>query len=131
MLITACFYLFIYIFIYLFIYFSYYGISHEQQREKTFLMARVFEGTFSHCVGQMIRPLPTKRQQKACTQPVIGLIDQAFRRLCNAKRDTLGFCNSIVFQQVFLIKSIAGRYRSVSYPDGPITTRYRFMFSLV
>ena len=24
-------------------------------------------------------------------------------------------------------KSIAGRYRPVSYPDGPITTRYRFM----
>ena len=26
-----------------------------------------------------------------------------------------------------LYKSIAGRYRSVSYPDGPITTRYRFV----
>ena len=25
-----------------------------------------------------------------------------------------------------LYKSIAGRYRPVSYPDGPITTRYRF-----
>ena len=26
-----------------------------------------------------------------------------------------------------LYKSIAGRYRSVSYPDGPITARYRFI----
>ena len=26
-----------------------------------------------------------------------------------------------------LHKSIAGRYRPVSYPDGPITARYRFM----
>ena len=26
-----------------------------------------------------------------------------------------------------LYKSIAGRYRPVSYPDGPITARYRFM----
>ena len=25
-----------------------------------------------------------------------------------------------------LYKSIAGRYRPVSYPDGPITARYRF-----
>ena len=24
-------------------------------------------------------------------------------------------------------KSIAGRYRPVSYPDGPITARYRFI----
>ena len=26
-----------------------------------------------------------------------------------------------------LYKSIAGRYRPVSYPDGPITVRYRFI----
>ena len=26
-----------------------------------------------------------------------------------------------------LYKSIAGRYRPVSYPDGPITTHYRFI----
>ena len=26
-----------------------------------------------------------------------------------------------------LYKSIAGRYRTVSYPDGPITDRYRFI----
>ena len=26
-----------------------------------------------------------------------------------------------------LDKSIAGRYRPVSYPDGPITARYRFV----
>ena len=26
-----------------------------------------------------------------------------------------------------LYKYIAGRYRPVSYPDGPITTRYRFV----
>ena len=29
-----------------------------------------------------------------------------------------------------LYKSIAGRYRPVSYPDGPITTRYRFIIML-
>ena len=28
-----------------------------------------------------------------------------------------------------LYKSTAGRYRPVSYPDGPITARYRFMYS--
>ena len=27
----------------------------------------------------------------------------------------------------FIISSIAGRYRPVSYPDGPITARYRFI----
>ena len=26
-----------------------------------------------------------------------------------------------------IYKSTAGRYRPVSYPDGPITARYRFM----
>ena len=26
-----------------------------------------------------------------------------------------------------LYKSVAGRYRPVSYPDGPITARYRFI----
>ena len=26
-----------------------------------------------------------------------------------------------------LYKSIAGRYRPVSYPDGPMTARYRFI----
>ena len=26
-----------------------------------------------------------------------------------------------------IYKSIAGRYRPVSYPDGPITARYRFI----
>ena len=30
-------------------------------------------------------------------------------------------------QASILHKSIAGRYRPVSYPDGPITARYRFM----
>ena len=29
-----------------------------------------------------------------------------------------------------LYKSIAGRYRPVSYPDGPITARYRFIKNL-
>ena len=28
-----------------------------------------------------------------------------------------------------ICKSIAGRYRSVSYPDGPIAARYRFMLN--
>ena len=30
-------------------------------------------------------------------------------------------------QTSILYKSIAGRYRPVSYPDGPITARYRFI----
>ena len=28
-----------------------------------------------------------------------------------------------------LYESTAGRYRPVSYPDGPITARYRFMYN--
>ena len=32
-----------------------------------------------------------------------------------------------VFPASILYKSIAGRYRPVSYPDGPITARYRFI----
>ena len=31
------------------------------------------------------------------------------------------------FPPTILYKSIAGRYRPVSYPDGPITARYRFI----
>ena len=31
------------------------------------------------------------------------------------------------FPASILYKSIAGRYRPVSYPDGPITARYRFV----
>ena len=31
------------------------------------------------------------------------------------------------FPASILHKSIAGHYRPVSYPDGPITARYRFM----
>ena len=31
------------------------------------------------------------------------------------------------FPASILYKSIAGRYRPVSYPDGPITARYRFI----
>ena len=38
---------------------------------------------------------------------------------------------NIIFQNAIqasiLYKSIAGRYRPVSYPDGPITARYRFI----
>ena len=34
---------------------------------------------------------------------------------------------NIVCPASFLYKSTAGRYRPVSYPDGPITARYRFM----
>ena len=33
----------------------------------------------------------------------------------------------ITFPATILHKSIADRYRPVSYPDGPITTRYKFM----
>ena len=32
-----------------------------------------------------------------------------------------------IFPASILFKSIAGRYRPVSYPDGPITARYRFI----
>ena len=32
-----------------------------------------------------------------------------------------------VYPANILHKSTAGRYRPVSYPDGPITARYRFM----
>ena len=39
--------------------------------------------------------------------------------------------NDIVAENItpasILYKSIAGRYRPVSYPDGPITVRYRFI----
>ena len=33
----------------------------------------------------------------------------------------------VLFQASILYKSIAGRYRPVSYPDGPITAHYRFI----
>ena len=38
------------------------------------------------------------------------------------KVDTLG----TTFPASILYKFLAGRYRPVSYPDGPITARYRF-----
>ena len=43
--------------------------------------------------------------------------------------DVTGAFNSAsrYFQASILYKSIAGRYRPVSYPDGPITARYRFI----
>ena len=34
-----------------------------------------------------------------------------------------------IFSQLAVYKSIAGRYRPVSYPDGPITARYRFIMN--
>ena len=33
----------------------------------------------------------------------------------------------MVYPASILYKSIAGRYRPVSYPDGPITARYTFI----
>ena len=36
-------------------------------------------------------------------------------------------CTLIRGPESILYKSIAGRYRPVSYPDGPITARYRFI----
>ena len=42
----------------------------------------------------------------------------------NELNDTKGLEN---IQISILHKYIAGRYRPVSYPDGPITARYRFM----
>ena len=35
--------------------------------------------------------------------------------------------NSCPYPASILYKSTVGRYRSVSYPDGPITARYRFI----
>ena len=34
---------------------------------------------------------------------------------------------NVTYPASILYKSIAGHYRPVSYPDGPITARYRFM----
>ena len=36
-------------------------------------------------------------------------------------------CSLCGLQASIFYKSIAGRYRPVSYPDGPITARYRFI----
>ena len=35
--------------------------------------------------------------------------------------------SGVVNPASILYKSIAGRYRPVNYPDGPITARYRFI----
>ena len=35
-------------------------------------------------------------------------------------------CIARRYPATILYKSIAGRYRPISYPDGPITARYRF-----
>ena len=37
------------------------------------------------------------------------------------------FCGLSFFPASILYKSIADRYRPVSYPDGPITARYKFI----
>ena len=37
----------------------------------------------------------------------------------------VSFCNNCPAR--ILYKSLAGRYQPVSYPDGPITARYRFI----
>ena len=38
-----------------------------------------------------------------------------------------GLRSYITYPVSIIHKSIAGRYRPVSYPDGPITARYRFL----
>ena len=49
----------------------------------------------------------------------------------NIRRDQSVRINTIALDHIvpasILYKSIAGRYRPVSYPDGPITARYRFI----
>ena len=44
-----------------------------------------------------------------------------------SKLSKVSFQNTCRYQVSILHKSTAGRYRPVSYPDGPITARYRFM----
>ena len=43
------------------------------------------------------------------------------------KAERMNFQNFRFCPASILYKSIAGRYRPVSYPDGPITARYRFI----
>ena len=51
-----------------------------------------------------------------------------FQRFNNETNDSKGNENIICTTPAsILYKSIAGRYRPVSYPDGPITARYRFI----
>ena len=49
----------------------------------------------------------------------------SFRTFIDSKMDLLK--RRIRYPASILYKSTAGRYRPVSYPDGPITARYRFM----
>ena len=62
--------------------------------------------------------------------PVV-LIFYGTRRLIRLSTSQLAFFINLERAQHFpaniLYKSIAGRYRPVSYPDGPITARYRFI----
>ena len=39
------------------------------------------------------------------------------------------FYGFVIYPASILHTSIAGRYRPVSYPDGPITARYRFIYN--
>ena len=55
-----------------------------------------------------------------------------FNKLSCKRFQSIIQCNTISFiismhPASILYKSIAGRYRPVSYPDGPITVRYRFI----
>ena len=45
----------------------------------------------------------------------------------NFARPKIGQKGDELIPASILYKSTAGRYRPVSYPDGPITARYRFM----
>ena len=47
--------------------------------------------------------------------------------ICFTTRQAPSEKNSSLDPVSILYKSIAGRYRPVSYPDGPITARYRSM----
>ena len=43
------------------------------------------------------------------------------------KNNIIWCYGNTAFPDSILYKSIAGRYRPVSYPDGPITARYKFV----
>ena len=65
--------------------------------------------TIYNVTGSANKTLPTQRTHDVYTTSP--------QRRCN------------VSQLVFFCKSIAGRYWPVSYSDGPITARYRFMYN--
>ena len=60
---------------------------------------------------------------------ILGVIGRlCFNSLClgQAMFSTYGVIGGYVFPASILRKSTSGRHRPVSYPDGPMTARYRF-----